>query len=87
MKQTGGLRPPDCVPVPFTHWCSMRIAFFILLGFSALIAAQDNTPNDNEKKALAAPPKVNTGVDQRFAASLAEELAQVRVELRAILGR
>ena len=45
------------------------------------------TAVESEKKALAAPPKVNTGVDQRFAASLAEELAQVRVELRAILGR
>jgi flagellar motor switch protein FliM len=45
------------------------------------------TAVESEKKALSAPPKVNTGVDQRFAASLAEELARVRVELRAILGR
>jgi flagellar motor switch protein FliM len=39
------------------------------------------------KKSLSSPPRVNAGSDTRFAARLADELAEVPVELAALLGR
>jgi len=45
------------------------------------------TAVESEKKALSSAPKVATGIDERFSQAMAEQLEDVRVELRAVLGR
>ena len=67
----GGRRPPECVSRRLSlHRCVMRLAFFALLGFTALLSAQqDNTPNDNEKKAITALKKykgAKTGINPKL---------------------
>jgi flagellar motor switch protein FliM len=42
---------------------------------------------ESVRKQLASPPRLAGGSDRRFAEILATELAQVKVELRALLGR
>lgn len=49
--------------------------------------AMPYTAIEPAKKALMSPPKMNTHSDSRFAVQLADELAQVNVELRVLLGK
>lgn len=49
--------------------------------------AMPYTAIEPAKKALMSPPKLNTHSDSRFAVQLADELSQVNVELRVLLGK
>jgi flagellar motor switch protein FliM len=49
--------------------------------------AMPYTAIEPAKKALMSPPKLNTHSDSRFAFQLAEEISQVNVELRVLLGK
>jgi flagellar motor switch protein FliM len=49
--------------------------------------AMPYTAIEPAKKALMSPPKLNTHSDSHFAVQLAEEIEQVNVELRVLLGK
>lgn len=49
--------------------------------------AMPYTAIEPAKKALMSPPKLSTHSDSRFALQLADEIAQVTVELRVLLGK
>jgi flagellar motor switch protein FliM len=49
--------------------------------------AMPYTAIESAKKALMSPPKLNTTSDSRFAQQLEHEISEVKVELRAVLGK